>query len=470
MPGTPRAGAGGRPDAISERCGVFAVFNHPDAAHLTYLGLLALQHRGQDSAGIVAADGAAYERQRKLGLVTETFDREALQRLGAGDKPNALGHVCSAGSAGLRPDDVQPLLLPCRGEWLAIAYNGHFVDGPRRRAELAEAGARLLTACDVEVIAHLAARAEGDWPEALTAALRSLAGGYALAALTPRGVFAARDPHGIRPLVLGRLDQATIVASETSALTSIGADVVRAIAPGERVWIDRDGVRTIAVEAAPQARFCMFELVYFARPDSVFHGRSVYETRKALGRVLAEEAPVDADLVIGVPDSSLPAAVGYSEAAGIPHELGLIKNRYVGRTFIRPDPQLRKETTQIKLHPIRELVNGKRVVIVDDSLVRGTTARRLVAVMHDAGAAEVHLRISSPPFRHPCHYGIYAGDGQFPASQYAVDDLRKLVGADSLHFLSEEGLIRATGLDHGAFCLACFNGDYPVPPQQGGER
>jgi len=462
-------------DGLREACGVFAVHDHPEAVRLTYYGLYALQHRGQESAGIAACrPGEEICHYRAMGLVSEAFDAETLERLaggpgGLGPRTVALGHVRYSTTGASRIENAQPLVMSCRGSQLALAHNGNLVDAAGWRGRLEAEGAIFQTTTDTEVIAHLAARRKGSWPEALAAAVAQVQGGYAIAALTPEGIFAARDPHGIRPLVLGRLGGAYVLASETCALDTVGARLLREVEPGEWLWIDGSGLRGGRVAPPGPRAFCIFEFIYFARPDSVFQGRAVHEVRKELGRLLAREAPVDADVVIGVPESSLPAAAGYGEEAGLPVELGLIKNRYVGRSFIRPGSADRAEAVRIKLNPIRGVVEGRRVVLVDDSLVRGTTASRLVRLLRDAGAAQVHLRITSPPYRFSCHYGVDTADrSQLMASQRQIEDIRAAVGADSLHFLSAEAMLAATGLDSESFCLGCFTGRYPVAPDAAG--
>lgn len=451
---------------LREECGIFAVWGDPDAVTLTHYGLYSLQHRGQESAGIVAVDPeGAMVHHRGLGLISHIFDRDTLRRLyGAGNR-HALGHVRHASGGPARLEDAQPLVIRCRGSQLALAQNGGLVDGEHWRRRLEEDGALFQTGTDIEVVAHLAARNRQPMPQALAAAVDQVHGGYAIAILTPEGLFAARDGHGIRPLIIGRLGSAWVLASETCAMDTVGAEVIREVDAGERIWIDDNGLRTLSRSSAGREAFCIFEFVYFARPDSSFRGRTVHEVRKELGRRLAMEAPVEADVVIGVPDSSLPAADGYGEQAGLPTELGLIKNRYVGRVFIRSDRLDRAEANRIKLNPIRHIVAGKRVVVVDDSLVRGTTSKKLVRALREAGAKEVHLRISSPPFRYPCYYGIEpANRAELIAAQHGIDEICQLVGADSLHFLSVEAMLDATGLAPDSFCLGCFTGRYPEPP------
>ncbi|HEY8394552.1 MAG TPA: amidophosphoribosyltransferase [Thermaerobacter sp.] len=517
-PGAPGPADGGAVPAevpffpeLREECGVFGIWRHPRAVPLTCQALYALQHRGQDSAGIAACHpGGSLVVEKAMGLVSEVFTPARLDRLvAAGPFQAAVGHVRYTTTGGSRPENAQPLVFQGAGVPFALAHNGQLVGSEEMRQWLRGQGIRFITSSDSEVMGCLAeflmrnaaggnhpgagcpggvgsredagargagaegvAGAGGRVCRALVDALSRVRGAFAVVALTPAGLLAARDPRGIRPLVLGRLEEAWVVASETCAFDTIGAETIRELEPGEWLWIDDRGLRGgrlawagAARGATPGPAFCVFELVYFARPDSRFGDRSIYEVRKELGRRLAREHPVAADVVIGVPDSSLPAATGYSEESGIPHELGLIKNRYAGRTFIRPDPRLRAEGVRIKLNPIPEVVAGRRVVLVDDSLVRGTTARRLVRALREAGAREVHLRITSPPYRHSCFYGVDTADREkLIAARHGVDEIRRLVGADSLHFLSLEGMVAATGCAPQAFCLGCFTGEYPVPP------
>ncbi|PZN12459.1 MAG: amidophosphoribosyltransferase [Bacillota bacterium] len=466
---------------VREECGVFGIWRHPRAVALACQALYALQHRGQDSAGIATCrPGGPLVVEKGNGLVAEVFTASRLARLAAvGPAQAAVGHVRYATTGGSRPENAQPLLFTTAGVPFALAHNGQLVGSEGVRAWLRQRGVRFTTTSDSEVLGRLAeqlAPGAGDGEgvaRALVAALERVRGAFAIVALTPAGLLAARDPRGIRPLVLGRLGPAWVVASETCAFDTIGAETVREVAPGEWLWIDDAGPRAGRLEApgevpgeSARPAFCIFEYVYFARPDSRFGGRSVYEVRKELGRRLAREHPVAADVVIGVPDSSLPVAAGYSEESGIPHEPGLVKNRYVGRTFLRPDPRARAESVRIKLNPVPEVVAGRRVVLVDDSLVRGTTVRRLVRALREAGASEVHLRIAAPPYLHPCYYGVDTADREeLLAARHRVEEMRRVVEADSLHFLSLEGMVAATGQPLAAFCLGCFTGRYPVSPE-----
>ncbi|BDG61282.1 amidophosphoribosyltransferase [Caldinitratiruptor microaerophilus] len=450
-----------------DECGVFGVYGHPEAARLTYYGLYALQHRGEESAGIAVSTGDRLLSHRGMGLVTDVFRDEDLARL---QGPHAVGHVRYSTTGSSTLANAQPIVVETRRGSLAVAHNGNFVTARAVRARLEDEGAIFSTTSDTEVLAHLIARHRGGGgiEEALVVALQELTGGYALVLLTEDRLLAVRDPHGIRPLSLGRLGDAWLVASETCAFDTVGAEFVRDVAPGELVMI-RDGhLRSRqALPAASPSRICVFEYVYFARPDSNLQGRNVHAARKEMGRELWREAPVEADLVIGVPDSSISAATGFAEASGIPYEMGLIKNRYIGRTFIQPQQGLRAQGVKIKHNPLRLILEGKRVVLVDDSIVRGTTIRHLISLLREAGAREVHLRIASPPYRFGCHYGIDTADiRDLVARGRDVEAIREAVGADSLHYLSVEGLARAVGTagyPGSGFCMACFTGEYPVP-------
>jgi amidophosphoribosyltransferase len=450
-------------DELREACGVYGVFGHPDAVMMTYQGLFALQHRGQEAAGMAFVEGSEIELDKAPGLVTEVLDPA---RLPAG-VVRAIGHVRYSTEGPSTPDNVQPLLARTRFGPLALAHNGTLTNQRRLKAELERAGAVFQSTSDSEVLAHLVAHAaEGDWETAVQAAVRRLEGGFAYLILTPGALVGVRDPHGIRPLVLGERDGAPVLASETCALEATDARPVREIEPGEMVVIDERGMRSVHIWTGSEPAFCSFEMIYFARPDSVFRGMSVHAARRALGRELAREHPAEADVVVGVPDSSLPAAMGYAEVAGLPLDLGLVKNRYVGRTFIQPSQTLRETGVSMKLAAVRSVVAGRRVVLVDDSLVRGTTSRHLVQLLRRAGALAVHMRIASPPYRRACHYGIDTSRaGELAAARSDVETIRREVGADSLAYLSEEGLARALG--PGGWCMACFGLPYPVPVDDG---
>ena len=462
--------AGGRlPWRPAEECGVFGIFDHPEAARLTYYGLYALQHRGQESAGIAVSDGRCLAIHKGMGLVSEVFGDETINGLGG---TSAIGHVRYSTTGSSLLANAQPLVVRHRRGELALAHNGNLVNAAAIRQELEEEGSIFQTTVDTEVVAHLVARAGRNGIEsAVEESLRTVQGGFAFVFLTPDRLLAARDPNGFRPLSLGRLGDAWVVASESCAFDTVGAEFVRDVAPGELVIVDGHGLRSVQVRPAVRPSLCVFEYIYFARPDSNLNGLNVHAARKNLGRQLAREHPADADLVTGVPDSSISAATGYAEEAGIPYEVGLVKNRYVGRTFIQPAEVSRVTGVRLKLNALRKVVEGRRVVLVDDSIVRGTTSRHIVGLLRSAGAREVHLRISSPPYLHPCHYGIdTSAAADLVATGKAVEEIRRLVDADSLGYLSATGMqsaINGGAVDAdreggGRHCLACFNGDYPV--------
>jgi amidophosphoribosyltransferase len=446
-----------------EKCGVVGVFGHPEAANLAYLGLCALQHRGQEAAGIVSSDGQVLVSHRGLGLVTDIFPEAIIRRL-RGDA--AIGHnrySTTGGSQHLK--NAQPLVVEYGRGGLAVAHNGNLVNAERLRAELEARGSIFQSTVDTEVIIHLIAAASAETLEdRVVEALQQVRGAYSLVFLAPHKLIAVRDPHGFRPLVLGRVKGAWVVASETCALDLVDAEYEREVEPGEMLVISEDGLHSYHPFAKAPGAKCIFEYIYFARPDSQIFGRSVYQARKELGRRLAREAPVEADIVIPVPDSGVPAAIGYAEAAGIPFEMGLIRNHYVGRTFIEPRDAIRHFGVKVKLNAQRNVLEGKRVVVVDDSIVRGTTSRKIVKMIRDAGAAEVHMRISSPPTTNPCYYGIDTPNrAELIASSHDVDEIRRYITADSLAYLSEEGMYTFLGGEQPGFCDACFTGRYPVP-------
>ncbi len=454
-------------DRLREECGVFGIFGHPDAAAIVALGLHALQHRGQEAAGIVAFDGFRFHSERRQGLVGDHFSSAAtIDRLPG---QAAVGHVrySTTGETALR--NVQPLFAELESGGLAVAHNGNLTNGLTLRRELIRAGAICQSTTDTEVVLLLAARSRRTRiVDRFVEALAEIEGAYALVALTNKKLIGARDPLGIRPLVLGELDGCPILASETCALDIIGAKFVRDIENGEVVVIDAEGVRSFFPFPRVQARPCIFEYIYFARPDSIVHGRSVYDARKAMGEELAREAPAAADVVVPVPDSGVPAAIGYARGCGLPFELGIIRNHYVGRTFIQPTQSIRELGVRMKHNPNRAVVEGKRVVLIDDSIVRGTTSVKIVRMMRDAGAREVHLRISSPPIAFPDFYGIDTPErDKLLAARMDLESMRKFMGADSLAFLSIDGIYRAMG--HSArdprqpqFTDHCFTGDYPT--------
>lgn len=455
-------------DRLREECGVFGIFGHPDSAAITALGLHALQHRGQEAAGIVSYDGQRFHSERRMGLVGDNFSRrEVMERLN-GDM--AIGHVrySTTGETVLR--NVQPLFAELEGGGFAVAHNGNLTNGLTLRRNLIRDGAICQSTTDTEAIVHLVARSrKARIMERFTDALRQLEGAYSLVALTNKKLIGARDPLGIRPLVLGVLDGAYILASETCALDIIGAKFVRDIENGEVVIITEDGVESLKPFPAQPMRPCIFEYIYFARPDSVVHGRSVYDVRKKMGEQLAIESHIDCDVIIPVPDSGVPAALGYSQKSGIPFEFGIIRNHYVGRTFIQPTQSVRELGVRMKHSANRSVIEGKRVMLIDDSIVRGTTSVKIVQMMRDAGAKEVHMRISSPPITHPDYYGIDTPDKtKLLAATTNLEGMREFMGADSLAFLSVDGTYRAMGYEgrdnaRPQFTDHCFTGEYPTP-------
>jgi amidophosphoribosyltransferase len=441
-------------------CGVFGIRSADrDVSRLAYFGLFALQHRGQESAGIAVSDGGRLTVVRDLGLVAQVFNEQQLQAL-PGEL--AIGHTRYSTTGANRWANAQPLVHHGRARTVALGHNGNLVNAEELRAELVADGVQLGSGSDTEVIAALVARDPAPLAEAVAHAMARLEGAYSVTALAEHTLVAFRDPRGFRPLSLGRLGEDWVVASETCALDLIGAEVVRDVRPGEVVWVDGAGLQSAQALPAGRNALCIFEHVYFARPDSRLGGVEVHGARVRMGERLAEEAPVEADLVIGIPDSGTPAAIGFSKASGIPFNEALIKNRYVARTFIQPDQAMREQGIRIKFNPLDE-VDGKRIVVVDDSIVRGNTMRQLVHMLHDAGAAEVHVRISSPPVVSPCFYGIdMADEDELAAAHRSVEDMRELIGATSLHYLSVEGMQEATLLPEDAVCRACFTRDYPT--------
>lgn len=455
-------------DKFHDECGVFGVYGHDDAAALTALGLHALQHRGQESCGIVTYDGEDFHSKRAMGLVDNTFSRaDVIDSLGG---HAAVGHnrYATTGDTTLR--NVQPLFADLNLGGFAIAPNGNLTNCHTLRKKLVEKGSLFQSTTDTEVIVHLMATSpQKDAVTKLIDALKQVEGAYALVACTKDMVIGVRDPNGVRPMVLGKFDGAHILASESCALDIIGAEFVRDIEPGELVILDEKGVRSQKPFEAASSRFCIFEYVYFARPDSVMETRSVYEMRKNIGVELAKESPCDgADIVVPVPDSGVPSAIGFAEASGIPFELGIIRNHYVGRTFIEPTEQIRHLGVKLKHNANRAYIEGKKVVLVDDSIVRGTTSRKIVEMMREAGAAEVHMRITSPPTSHSCFYGIDTpSQEELLAHKSSVDEICKIINADSLAYVSVDGMYRAVGEakrnnDAPQYCDACFTGDYPV--------
>ena len=465
-------------DRLREECGVFGIFGHPDAAALTTLGLHALQHRGQEAAGIVSFDGKNFFAERRLGLVSDHFTKaNVLDQL---QGTSAVGHVrySTTGETILR--NVQPLFADLTGGGFAVAHNGNLTNALTLRDELVKQGAIFQSTSDTETILQLVARSKRiNTLSRFTDALFQIEGAYALVVMTNKKLIGARDPLGIRPLVIGQLDGAYILASETCALDIIGAKFVREVENGEIVIITEDGLESVKPFPPTEPRPCIFEYIYFARPDSTVGGKSVYECRKEFGRQLAEESHVPADVVIPVPDSGVPAAIGYGDASGVPFELGIIRNHYVGRTFIEPQQSIRAFSVKLKHNANRIHVEGKRVILIDDSIVRGTTSVKIVQMMRDAGATEVHMRIGAPPITHPDFYGIDTPDQEaLLAAQNSLEEMCAHIGADSLAFLSVDGLYKAMGYPEGRnaerpqFTDHCFTGDYPtgLTDQQGDEK
>jgi len=449
-------------DHFRDECGVFGVLNYPEAANLTYLGLYALQHRGQESTGIVSTDGTNFDNHRGMGLVSDVYQKEDIAKL---EGRNAIGHVrySTAGDLGLR--NCQPFMYQYAHGGIAMCHNGNIINANELREELEKSGSIFQSTSDTEVIIHLLAKSQGkSTRERLTEAVQRLAGGFSVLVMTESLLFGVRDPNGIRPLILGKLDGAWVMASETCAFDLIGAEYVRDIEPGELVVVDGDGgIRSFKPFEKTEGRFCVFEYVYFARPDSNLEGINVYQARYNIGVELAKESSVEADLVVPVPDSGVPPAMGFANTAGIPFQMGLIRNHYVGRTFIEPQQSIRNFGVKLKLNPTRELIEGKRIILVDDSIVRGTTSRKIVEMVRAAGAAEIHMRISSPPTKHSCFYGINTPTSEeLMANQMDLDEMCKAIGADSLAFVSNEGLFKAIGKPRSNHCDACFSGDYPV--------
>jgi amidophosphoribosyltransferase len=448
-------------DRFHDECGLFGIWNHPEAPNVAYLGLYALQHRGQESAGIASTDGHAFHVEKAMGWVADVFSRERLKRLPG---HRAIGHVrySTAGSSNLR--NAQPITANTAHGPVAIAHNGNLVNAETLRGELERDGAVFQSSSDTEVILHLLARSEGaTLADQLAGALSRVRGAYTLLLLTPRSVVAVRDPSGFRPLTLGRLGEAWVLASETCALDLIEAQAVRDVEPGEIVVVDEEGLHALKPFRPAERLQCVFEYVYFARPDSLLWGRNVHGVRKAMGHQLAREHPVHADIVIPVPDSGVGAALGFSEESGVPYDSGLVRNHYVGRTFIEPQRGIRHFGVKVKLNPNRDVLEGRRVVVVDDSIVRGTTSRKIVRMVRAAGAREVHVRISSPPIQWPCYYGIDTPTRrELIGSSHKVPEIQRYLGADSLGYLSLEGMLKATGSDPHHFCHACFTGQYRV--------
>jgi amidophosphoribosyltransferase len=448
-------------DKFREECAIFGIADHPEAANLAYLGLYAMQHRGQESAGIAAADGHRVMVYKDMGYVADVFDSSRLATLTG---QSAIGHTrySTAGDSAL--SNAQPILIDCTHGQIAIAHNGNLVNAQELRDHLVRMGAIFQTSSDTEVILHLYARSRAATIEdAVIESLQQIRGAFSLVILTPDRMIVARDPHGFRPLALGKLGDAWVACSETCAMDLIGAAYVRDVEPGEVVVVGSQGLRSIRPFLPERLAHCVFEHVYFSRPDSYVFGKSVNEVRTNLGRILARDAPVDADVVVPIPDSGVCAAVGYAEQSGIPLRIGLIRNHYVGRTFIQPQQSIRHFGVRVKLNPVRSILEGKRVVLVDDSIVRGTTSRKIVRMVKAAGAKEVHMRISCPPTISPCFYGVDTPRrSELIAATHSLDEIRRYLDAESLNYLSIEGLLEAVGNGRQSYCTSCYTGLYPV--------
>jgi len=449
---------------MHESCGVFGVYAPGiNVAQTTFFALFALQHRGQESAGIAVTDGNGIKIHTRMGLVSQAFTETDLALL---QGHISIGHNRYSTTGSSRPLNAQPIIAKSEGLTIALAHNGNIINSKLLRDELQERGYHFHASSDSEVIANLILASPGqNWQEKIEYAMHRLQGAYSLVILTENKLIGVRDPFGVRPLCLGTIDGGWSIASESCALDHIGAQFIREIEPGEILVIDSQGVQSFKKESDRKA-LCIFEYIYFARPDSIIQGKLLYPAREAMGRILAEEYPVDADFVMGVPDSATAAGIGYSHASGIPYCEGLLKNRYVGRTFIEPDQRIRELGVQLKFNPLSRIIAGKRLVVVDDSIVRGTTTPHVVSLLRKAGAAEVHLRICAPPIRYPCFFGVdMATKWELIAARKTVPEIREHLGADSLGYLSLDGLIRAVDLPRDIFCLACFTGAYPIPVQ-----
>jgi amidophosphoribosyltransferase len=460
-----------RDDKLREECGVFGIYDKvaTNLSNLTYFGLVALQHRGQESAGIAIRSGNAINYHKGMGLVQEVFDAQKLMGL-AGDI--AIGHVRYSTTGESYITNAQPLVVRFRGGSIALAHNGNLVNAYEIRNELEQNGTIFQTSIDSEVIANLIAlEYDGDIKEAVLSAVKQVKGAYGLVVIFNDKLIGVRDPHGLRPLVMGKTETGYVLASETSALDVIGAKFVRDIQKGEMVIIDDNGVETFVFDDTQRKSICAFEYVYFARPDSIMDTKNVYNTRFTAGKILAKEHPVDADIVIAVPDSGIPAAIGFANESGIPYEVGMIKNKYMGRTFIQPDQKTRELAVRLKLNVLKDNVKGKRVVMIDDSIVRGTTSKRIINMLREAGALEVHVRVSSPPVTHSCYFGIDTpSKKQLVGSNMTVEEIRDLIGADSLGYISINGLVDSIGKGYERLCIACFNGEYPMPVPMSGKK
>ena len=451
-------------DKLKEACGVFGIIDNDNLSveELTYYGLYSLQHRGQESAGIAVSDGKGIKYHKAIGLVAEAIDAKSLSKLRGGQI--AIGHVWYSTDGNVNVQNTLPLVMKYKKGTMAIAHNGNLINADKLRNELEEQGAIFQTSTDSEVIANLLARQkEEDFETGLLNTLKTIRGSFALVIMTEDKLIAVRDPHGMRPLALGKLNNSYVIASESCAFDVIGADFIRDVRPGEIIIIDGDGLKSIQIPIPLKTSLCIFEFVYFARTDSNIDGISVYMARKEAGHRLAIEQPVEADLVIGVPDSGTTAAIGYAEASDIPFGEGLIKNRYIGRTFINPNFNMREQNVRIKLNALTRIVRGKRIVMVDDSIVRGTTSKKIVEMLRLAGAKEVHMRISSPPVKYSCHFGIDTPSTKhLIGATYTIEEIRQIIGADSLGYLSTDGLLKTVEGSGCGFCLGCFDSHYPM--------
>jgi len=448
-------------DKFREECGIFGIYGHSEAANLTYLGLYSLQHRGQESVGIASSDGTRLQIHKSMGYVADSFDSATIERLAG---MSAVGHVrySTAGESGLK--NAQPILIDCAHGEIAICHNGNLVNAQELRDALVQQGSIFQTTSDTEVLLHLYARSKAATPEeAIVESISQAQGAFSLVLLTRDRLIAVRDPHGFRPLTLGRLGDAYIVCSETCALDLIDAEWIRDIEPGEVFIVGPEGERSIHPFPPAPSCHCIFEHVYFSRPDSYVFGKSVNEVRTELGRKLGGEQPVDADVVVPIPDSGVCAATGYAEVSGTPLQMGLIRNHYVGRTFIEPHQSIRHFGVRVKLNPVKSILQGRRVVLVDDSIVRGTTSRKIVKMVRAAGASEVHMRISCPPTISPCFYGVDTPKrAELIAATHTLEEIRRYIGADSLGYLSLDGLLSAVGSARNSYCTSCYTGRYPV--------
>jgi amidophosphoribosyltransferase len=448
-------------DKFKEECGVFGIFGHPEAANLTYLGLYALQHRGQESAGIASSDGVQIRHSKAMGYVNEAFNAESLAKLPG---HMAAGHVRYSTAGESKVSNAQPLVVDSIHGQFAICHNGNLVNAGELKDALVRFGAIFQTSSDTEVVVHLFARSRAEDAEAaIVDALSQVRGAFSFVMMTKDRIVGARDPHGFRPLAIGRLGESWVICSETCALDLIGATYVRDVEPGEIVFVTKNGLRSVKPFAPAPSSQCVFEHVYFARPDSYVFGESVNEIRTNLGRRLAREAPVQADVVVPIPDSGVCAAVGFAEQSGTPMRMGLIRNHYVGRTFIQPQQSIRHFGVRVKLNPVRSIIDGKRVVLVDDSIVRGTTSRKIVRMVRSAGAREVHMRISCPPTISPCFYGVDTPQrSELIAATHTLEEIRKYLDADSVAYLTLDGLTGSVSGGGSKYCTSCYTGKYPV--------